>query len=113
MSDEESKKETDEILEDQEFVDHIEKSIVESQLGQTVSLEQVVKELHEETEKDKQVKESRKNADYLGDAVYADYDGESIILKANDFDMPSDTIVLEPQVVDAFIMYAKRMGVIS
>lgn len=38
---------------------------------------------------------------YLGDGVYAEFDGFAIILKANDFHRPTDTIMLEPAVLTA------------
>jgi hypothetical protein len=40
--------------------------------------------------------------DYLGDGVYALFDGFSIVLRANDFNNPTDQIYLEPSVVSAF-----------
>ena len=42
-------------------------------------------------------KEERK-ADYIGDGVYVDFDGYTIWLKANNYDNPTDTIALEPDV---------------
>jgi hypothetical protein len=51
--------------------------------------------------------------DYIGDGVYVYYDGYSIWAKANDFDNPTDQICFEPSVVEAFIRFAKRMGVIK
>jgi len=50
-----------------------------------------------------------KNVDYLGDGVYADYDGYSITLMTGNHIYPDNTIVLEPQVLLAFTRYLKRM----
>jgi len=38
---------------------------------------------------------------YLGDGVYAVYDGCRVTLLANDFQNPSDKIYLEPEVLEA------------
>ena len=51
--------------------------------------------------------------DYIGDGVYVEYDGFSIIAKANDFNNPTDTIYFEPGVVAAFIRFAERVGVVE
>ena len=48
-------------------------------------------------------------SDYLGDGVYVSFDGYSIILKANDFRNPTDTIVLEPSVLEALNRYVQRI----
>lgn len=37
--------------------------------------------------------------EYIGDGVYVVYDGFGFILKANDFENPSDSIYLEPEVL--------------
>ena len=37
--------------------------------------------------------------DYLGDGVYALFDGYAIWLRANDVNNPTDEICLEPQVI--------------
>ncbi|KKN59478.1 hypothetical protein LCGC14_0541900 [marine sediment metagenome] len=51
------------------------------------------------------------NEDYIGDGVYVDFDNYGrIILKANDFYHPTDTIYLEPEVFSALLRFAKRMG---
>ena len=42
---------------------------------------------------------------YLGDSVYASFDGWMIKLEAND---ASETIYLEPQVLDALNEFAKE-----
>jgi len=54
-----------------------------------------------------------KNQDYIGDGVYVEYDGEGIMLKANDHLDPTDTIYLEPNVLEALIRFAKRMGIMK
>jgi len=48
--------------------------------------------------------------DYLGDSVYAEYDGYYIILETrNGFpDDPSNRIALEPEVLEALMAFAKR-----
>lgn len=43
--------------------------------------------------------------DYLGDGVYAQFDGYAIWLKANDIKNPSDQICLDPSVVSALIRF--------
>jgi hypothetical protein len=45
---------------------------------------------------------------YLGDGVYARYENGGITLLANDHRDPTDTIFLEPMVLDALIKFAKR-----
>ncbi len=51
------------------------------------------------------------NKDYIGDGVYVEFDRYGrIILKANDFYTPTDTIYLEPEVLSALLRFAKRMG---
>ena len=47
--------------------------------------------------------------DYLGDGVYVEFDGFSFILKANDYQNPTDQIVLEPSVLDALNRFRERM----
>jgi hypothetical protein len=47
--------------------------------------------------------------DYLGDSVYADYDGFAIILTTENGAEPSNTIVLEPEVLQALNRYAERI----
>jgi len=46
--------------------------------------------------------------DYLGDGVYAIFDGHDIMLHANDLNNPTDKICLEPQVFDALVRFEKR-----
>lgn len=52
-------------------------------------------------------------ADYIGDGVYTEFDGRGITLKANDHVSPTDTIYLEPEVFEALIRFAKRMGMMK
>jgi len=42
---------------------------------------------------------------YLGDSVYADFDGFAVTLTTENGDGPSNTIVLEPQIVKALNRY--------
>ena len=48
------------------------------------------------------------NADYAGDGVYVVNLGWAIELRANDHLHPTDTIVLEPSVLEAINRIAKR-----
>jgi hypothetical protein len=49
--------------------------------------------------------------DYLGDSVYAEWDGFSIILTTNNgyHDDPRNLIVLEPQVYSALLNFVGRI----
>ena len=47
-------------------------------------------------------------SDYLGDGVYAHFDGYGIELRANDLDAPTDVIYLEPAGVQALRRYFDR-----
>ena len=47
--------------------------------------------------------------EYLGDSVYADTNGYGIILTTENGFVPSNTIYLEPGVLDALRRYEKRM----
>ena len=42
---------------------------------------------------------------YLGDGVYASYDGYQICLKANDAENPSDTVYIIPEVMTELIRF--------
>jgi hypothetical protein len=56
--------------------------------------------------------ERRKFEDYLGDGLYADFDGYQIILSANDRvggENSTDKVALEPGVAQAFINYVERL----
>ena len=44
-------------------------------------------------------------ATYLGDGLYAKWDGRVVILIANDLEHPTDTVYLEPDVMQALINY--------
>ena len=46
--------------------------------------------------------------DYLGDGLYAKFDGYQIELRANDFNNPTDTVYLEPAVLEALNRFTKR-----
>ena len=51
---------------------------------------------------------SKRTKDYLGDSVYADFDGRVTLTTENGFG-PSNTIVLEPEVIEALFRYIERM----
>ena len=51
---------------------------------------------------------SKVNKSYLGDSVYAAYDGEFITLTTENGLGPSNIIHLESQVVDALLGYLQR-----
>ena len=46
---------------------------------------------------------------YLGDAVYIDYDGTDLILTTEDGVEESNRIILEPAVIDALERYLKNL----
>lgn len=46
---------------------------------------------------------------YLGDALYACFDGYQISLKANDAFNPSDIVYLEPTVLENFLEYVELL----
>lgn len=48
-------------------------------------------------------------ATYLGDGLYAKFDGWQIELLANNPDDPSDTVYLEQDVYQALVEYANRV----
>jgi len=48
---------------------------------------------------------------YLGDGLYADFDGYQFELLANDPKQPTDRVYLEPSVALAFIKYMAGHGV--
>jgi hypothetical protein len=48
------------------------------------------------------------NQDYLGDGVYAEWTGYSVILKANDHHHPTDTIHLERNELEALKRFYER-----
>ena len=47
--------------------------------------------------------------DYLGDSVYADFDGYTIVLTTDNGLGPSNTIYLEPEVLAALNRYVERI----
>lgn len=47
----------------------------------------------------------RDNPRYLGDGVYAYFDGQGVELRTNSFDNPENTIYLEPEVFQALIEF--------
>lgn len=47
--------------------------------------------------------------DYLGDSVYAEWDGNRIILTTENGLGPSNVIYLEPEVIVAFERYLARL----
>lgn len=52
---------------------------------------------------------NRKNSDYLGDGVYAHFDGFGVLLHANDHLNPTDRIYLEPEVLESLNRFIERM----
>lgn len=44
---------------------------------------------------------------YLGDGLYARYDGYDFALMANSATAPTDTIYLEPDTLEAFLNFVK------
>lgn len=51
------------------------------------------------------------NARYLGDAVYASYDGYGVMLTTGHHEphKASNRIVLEPEIIEAFISYVATL----
>lgn len=48
--------------------------------------------------------------EYLGDGIYASWDGFQIALKANHPEYPTDTVYLDPSVVEAFERFRKEIA---
>ena len=48
------------------------------------------------------------NLEYLGDGVYAEYDGYQIKLLVNDPKQPTDTVYIEPDTLDSLNHYANK-----
>jgi hypothetical protein len=46
---------------------------------------------------------------YIGDAVYADFDGYSIVLTTENGIRATNTVVLEPEVFAALLQWRKRL----
>jgi len=49
------------------------------------------------------------NKQYLGDGVYAKFDGYSIVLTTENGVMTTNQIVLEPEVLAALVNYAEKI----
>lgn len=49
---------------------------------------------------------------YLGDGLYVKVEEGQVVLMANDAHNPSDTVYLEPSVLDSFIKYLKNNSLI-
>jgi hypothetical protein len=47
--------------------------------------------------------------EYLGDGVYAIFDGQGIWLHANDHECPTDRIYLEPKVFESLLRFNKTV----
>ena len=56
---------------------------------------------------------TKENSEYIGDGVYAGYDGMGIWLHVGSHDKPTDKVYLEDYVFDALITFAKRAGMIK
>lgn len=50
------------------------------------------------------------NPRYLGDGLYAEYDGYQILLKANDHIHPTDTVAVDRSVYEALNRFATELG---
>lgn len=46
---------------------------------------------------------------YLGDGLYAEFDGYQLILKANSYEYPTDTVYLEPQVYENLLKFVEQL----
>ena len=51
-----------------------------------------------------------KNSVYLGDGVYAEFDGHGIWLRANDYENPTDKIYIEPSVWFALLAFVDGLS---
>lgn len=47
---------------------------------------------------------------YLGDGVYAEWDGYHVVLKANDPNDPTDKVYLDRNVIIALMEYIQRVA---
>jgi len=56
---------------------------------------------------------TKENSEYIGDGVYAGYDGMSIWLHVGSHDKPTDKICLEDFVFMGLIKFAKRAGMMK
>jgi hypothetical protein len=52
----------------------------------------------------------KSNATYLGDGVYASFDGYQVWLHVGSHDAPR-AVALDGQVITALLRYARRMGI--
>ena len=62
--------------------------------------------------KENEMNDKENTKQYIGDSVYAEFNGYEIILTTENglpFD-PSNRIVLEPEVLDSLLKYAARHG---
>lgn len=50
-----------------------------------------------------------KTKSYLGDGLYAEFDGYQIALKANSHEYPTDTVYLEPQVYENLVKFVEQL----
>ena len=48
-------------------------------------------------------------ARYLGDGLYAKFDGYSVALLAPDPEFPTDSVYLEPEVLSAFLSFIEEL----
>jgi hypothetical protein len=48
---------------------------------------------------------------YLGDGVYAEAEARGVVLVVSNGAEATDTIVLEPAVLAAFLLWLKRLGI--
>ena len=53
---------------------------------------------------------TKENSEYIGDGVYAGYDGMGIWLYTGSHDVPDNRVYLEDFVFDALIRFAERKG---
>jgi hypothetical protein len=56
------------------------------------------------------MKDTDETVRYLGDGVYASFDGYQICLMANSHTTPTDRVYLEPSVCQAFLDYVHMVG---
>jgi hypothetical protein len=53
--------------------------------------------------------QNEKDREYLGDGLYAHFDGYGFELRANSYDTPSDKVYLEPEVLERLIGFTERI----
>ena len=69
--------------------------------------------VNKEVEDETSIKTRRigmRTKEYLGDGVYAEFDGYGIWLKANNYENPTDKIYLEPSVLETFDLWRKALA---